>query len=264
MKYKNLIIEKQDHIATVFFNRPKKMNALNQGIMEEIEAAAKAFAEDEATRVVIFTGKGKHFSAGFDLTDPKRAKQSDDTLLMKYRHLKIGPRMIRSIYEMDQITIAAINGYALGGGACIASACDIRVGAESCAVGYPEVGLAMNLSWVSLPLCVHLVGPAKAKQMVILAKREKADTLLKWGFLDEVAYDDELLPRVEALSREYAAQPPLAAQMVKRSVNAVSSALDQAIMHMDSDQLLFATSGEDFREAVQAMFEKRKATFKGN
>lgn len=178
--------------------------------------------------------------------------------------MKSGPRTIRGIYEINQITIAAVNGYALGGGACIASACDFRIGAENCRVGYPEVGLAMNLSWVALPLCVHLIGPARAKEMVILARKENAETLLKWGFLDEVVPEGQLLSAAMKLAEQYAAQPPMAAQMVKRSVNAISSALDQSVMHMDSDQYLYATTSDDFKEALEAFFEKRDAVFKGN
>ena len=264
MKYQNLIVERTGHIAVVTFNRPNKRNALSLDLLHEIDAVANEFSTDGQTRVVIFTGKGKDFSVGSDLSDPKNAEQIQDTLLLKRRHLKIGPRMLRSIYEMDQITIAAINGYALGGGACIASACDFRIGAESCLIGYPEVKMAMNLSWAALPLCVHLVGPARAKRMVILANKEKAETLQKWGFLDDVVPENQLLAKTLEIAEAYAAQPPIAAQMVKRSVNTISSALDQAIMHMDSDQFLYATSGEDFQEAIRAFFEKRTGVYKGN
>jgi enoyl-CoA hydratase/carnithine racemase len=178
--------------------------------------------------------------------------------------IDIGSIWNTKILEIDQITIAAINGHALGGAACIATACDFRIGAEDCLIGYPEVSLAMNLSWMALPLCVHLIGPARAKRMVILGNKENADTLLKWGFLDEVVPENQLLNRAMEIAEAYAAQPPIAAQMVKRSVNAISSALDQSIMHMDSDQYLYATSGEDFKEAIQAFLEKRKGSFKGN
>jgi len=264
MEYKNLIVERNGNIAVVSFNRPEKHNALSIDLLNEIDAVARQFNEDAQTRVVIFTGKGKNFSVGSDLKDPKKAEQGGDTLLQKFRHMKVGPRMVRGVHEIDQITIAAINGYALGGAACLASACDFRIGAETCQVGYPEVNLAMNLSWSALPLCVHLVGPARAKRMVILANRENAGTLEKWGFLDEVVPEAQLLNRALEMAEAYAVQPPLAAQMVKRSVNAISSALDQAIMHMDSDQFLYATSGEDFQEAIQAFFEKRAGVYKGN
>jgi enoyl-CoA hydratase/carnithine racemase len=171
--------------------------------------------------------------------------------------------MIRKLTEMNQITIAAINGGALGGAACMVSALDFRVGADDCFVAYPEVGLGIPLSWVSLPLCVHLVGPARAKRFVILAQKENAKTLLEWGFLDEVAPRAELMKRAMEMAEQYAAMPPIAAQMAKRSVNAISSALDNAIMHMDSDQVLLAQATRDFREGVMAFLEKRTPNFTG-
>ncbi len=264
MTYNHLEIEKRGTVSIVYLNRPEKLNTISQDVHSELFALSEALHQDSETRVVIFTGKGKNFSAGSDLSDPAMAEQINATRLQKLRFMRSGPRTIRSIYEINQITIAALNGYALGGGACIATACDFRIGAENCRVGYPEVGLAMNLSWVALPLCVHLIGPARAKEMVILARKEGAETLLKWGFLDEVVPEDQLLDKAMALADLYAAQPPMAAQMVKRSVNAISSALDQSVMHMDSDQYLYATSSDDFKEAVGAFFEKRDAVFKGD
>jgi enoyl-CoA hydratase/carnithine racemase len=265
MEYKNLIIQRKGHVTTVRLNRPEKLNTLSRDLMGEIDDLANSFHEDEKTRVVIFTGSGKNFCAGVDLAERQKSDQGEvATRLMSLRNIRIGPKMIRSIYEINQITIAAINGFALGGGACIASACDFRIGANDCRAGFPEVGLAMNLSWVSLPLVVHLIGPARAKQMVISADRIDAQTLFKWGFLDEMVPFENLMDAAWKMAEMYASKPPLAAQMVKRSVNAISSALDQSIMHMDSDQFLYATSGEDFLEAVQAFFQKRPGVFKGN
>lgn len=265
MNYRYLRVEKKGHVAEVTLNRPDKLNALSADLMEEIILAARAFHEDEETRVVIFTGSGNCFSAGVDLTDEKFSQGLvNASNLKKLRFLALGPRMIRAVYEMDQITIAAVNGAAMGGGACIAAACDFRIGAEDCRVGYPEVGLGMNLSWTALPMCVHLIGPARAKQMVILADKVKAQTLLEWGFLDEVVPTSQLLAAARTMAGTYAAQPPIAAQMVKRSVNAIASALDPAIMHMDADQFLLTTQTKDYLEGLTAFLEKREASFKGD
>lgn len=263
MSYQYLRIAKQGHVATVTLNRPEKLNALSLDLMEEIEAAATAFRDDFETRVVIFTGQGKHFTAGADLTDPRRGVLAQESLLARHRGAQLGQRLIRALQGMNQITIAAINGGALGGGGCIVTALDFRIGADDCFVSYPEINLAMNLSWFGLPLCVRLIGPARAKRMVILGHKESATTLLEWGFLDEVVPRENLLDAALKMAAQYAAKPPVAAQMIKRSANAIASGLDEAIMHMDTDQLLLTMSGEDYHEGVRAFLEKRPPEFTG-
>ena len=263
MNHQYLTIERRGHIAIVTLKKPERLNALTFDFMKDIEAAANEFRDDTETRAIIFTGEGKHFCAGRDLRDPTMAETESEPLLVRQRQFSIGPRMIRALTEIDQITIAAINGGALGGGACIVSALDFRIGASDCFVAYPEAALGIPLSWISLPLCVHLVGPARAKRLTILARKESAETLLEWGFLDETVPAERLMDRALEMAEEYAALPPIAAQMVKRSVNAISSALDQAIMHMDTDQVLLAHFTKDFKEGIHAFLEKCKPEFKG-
>ncbi len=261
MEYKNLIIEKrEDHIAIVTLNRPAKLNALSTPLMSDIEHVTEEFHSDTETRVVIFTGAGKIFSAGRDLSEnPPRTN-----FLGRQRANQIGPRMIRKLFNMEQITIAAINGGALGGGAGIAAALDFRIGDENCYAGYPESRLGMSLSWTILPLMVHLIGPMYAKEMVILGKNYDAQTLLKWGFLSEVVSKEKLIDRAIEIAKEYASMPPIPAQMIKKSVNNISSALDNAIMHMDMDQLMLTLGTKDLMEGINAFFGKRKGEFKGD
>jgi enoyl-CoA hydratase/carnithine racemase len=263
MSYRDLLIERDGHVAEVTLNRPGEHNALSLELMREIERAALSFRDDLDTRIIVFTGAGKHFSAGMDLKDPEHAHGATLPALAKLRRFHQGPRMIRALREINQLTIAAINGAAMGGGACIASALDFRVGAEDCRAGYPESSLAIPLSWVSLPLCVHLVGQARAKRWLITGEKLDAKTLLDWGFLDEVAPAGSLLDRARALAASYAARPPLAAQMIKRSVNMVVGALDESIMHMDSEQVLLAETTADFMEGIHSFLQKRPPDFKG-
>ena len=260
MIYNNLVVRSEGHVTRVILNRPEQLNALNTGLMEDIEAVARSFLDDEQTRVVIFSGAGKHFSAGADL---KQKVSTDDSMIIRRRKSGLGARMIKAITEINQVTIAAIHGVALGGGACIPTACDFRIGSEDCYCGYPEVNLGINLMWQSLPLCVRLIGPARAKRMIMLGAKEDAQTLLSWGFLDEVVPTARLEAKAMEMALLYAGQPPIATQMIKQSINAVSNALDQAIMHMDTDQNILTTLTDDRAEGVQAFFGKREPNFTG-
>lgn len=253
----HLTIERHGAIATVSLNRPKVRNALSLTLMRDIIETAQAFREDTKTRVVIFTGTGDHFSGGADLKDAERAQLADADLLVRQRATQIGQRLMQSLLEIPQITIAAVNGYALGGGACIVSALDFRIGSETCRVGYPEIDLGMNLSWYGLPVCARLIGPARAKRMVIGGAHENAQTLHQWGFLDEVVPSDTLQAKASEWAERYSAKPPMAAQMIKRSVNAMTYMQDFATMHMDTDQFLLATHSAEHEAAVKAFRERK-------
>jgi enoyl-CoA hydratase/carnithine racemase len=133
--YTNLELERVGHVTIVRLNRPTALNALNTALMTDIEQASRAFIADEQTRVVIFAANGKHFSAGADLRQPVAVPPA--SLVMRRRQQALGARMIRAIVDIPQVTIAAVQGAALGGGACIPTACDFRIGADDCFCGYP-------------------------------------------------------------------------------------------------------------------------------
>jgi len=260
MEYKDLIINKEyDHIMIVTLNRPEKLNTINKSLGNELINLLEELKQDVDTRVVIFNGAGKYFCGGVDMKE----SSEPTTLLKARRNYERGPNLIRKIYHMDQISIAAVHGGAYGGGACIAAASDFRFGTKDCKAGFPECTLGMNLSWKILPIVVHLIGPTNAKKMTMLGIID-ADDLLKWGFFEQLTSKEELMPVTVEFAKKFAALPPIAAQMIKQSINHISSALDEAVMHMDTDQWLLTSKTKDFQEGIKAFFEKRKGNFIGD
>ena len=259
--YDNLQIRKDGHIAVVSFNRPTRANALDHAHLADIEDAALAFRDDAETRVVIFTGTGKHFSSGADLDGGGPAASS---LLERRRLARMGERATLAVYNMDQITIAAWNGAAMGGGAVLATAMDLRIGADDCFMQYPEIDIGVNLMWKGLPLLVHIAGPSRAKRLVIGGERIHADDLLDWGILDALVPRASLMDTAFEWAGRYQAKSPIAAQMIKQSVNAIVSALDGAVMHMDVDQNILSAMTEDRTAAIVAYRGKTEPAFKGN
>lgn len=256
-------LNRDGHIATVSINRAERRNAVTLEMMQALEQISRDFLHDEATRVVIFRAEGGDFSVGADLSNPP-SQRAQASILMRRRGAEFGAQLMRSIQEIPQPTIAAVQGVATGAGACVASACDFRVGADTARIGYGEVKLGINLMWHAVPICVHLVGPARAKQMIMTGRLFDAATLERWGFLDQLAPAADLDAAAREMAATYAALPPNAVQMIKKSINHVAGALDRAVMHMDADQWLLASQTEDYREAVTAFFEKRPPTFSGN
>ena len=258
-----VVLKRQRSIASVTLNRAARRNAITAQMMRELIEIAHGFAADEETRVVIVRAEGGDFSVGADLSQSPSAI-GPATLLMRRRAAELGATLMSALREIHQPTICAVQGVATGAGACIASACDYRIGADNARIGYGEVKLGMNLMWNAAPLCLHLVGPTRAKRMIMTGALFDAATLERWGFLDEVAPLADLDARALAWAEEYAALPPLAVQMIKRGINQISGALDRAIMHMDADQWLLATMSNDYREAVAAFFDKRPPKFSGD
>lgn len=258
-----LSIAKNGPVMTASLHGGDGPNLLTIESLAEIERFAREVQNDCETRVVILRGEGQHFCGGFHLEQRLADMTSETSLMHRSRQADLGRRMVAALMEIPAITIAAIQGVAAGGGACLATACDFRIATEEARIGYPEVRRGFNLMWGALPLCVRLIGPARAKRMIMLGRLEKAKTLESWGFVDQVVRMDQLHGAVEEMAQQYAVLPPIAAQMVKRSVNAVSGALDAAVMHMDSDQFLLAADSDDSREAISAFLERREPSFSG-
>jgi len=251
-------------IAVVRFDRGDGVNALSPEAMRQLTAVARSFEDDGETSVVVLAGSAKAFSAGFDLKDPEGRARKEMDLGSLRRALRVGPRLTRAWQEMEQVTIGAIEGFAIGGGVALAVALDFRVMAQNAHLCVPEIALGMNMSWQSVPRMLHLIGPARTKQAVILAdERISAREAHDWGLVEEVAEPSKAFDVAMALAEKVARQPPISVAMTKLTVNRLAHALDDLASHMDSDQFALASMSEDHTEGVAAFRERRKPKFKG-
>lgn len=255
-------ITRAEGIATVTLDRGDTRNALSYQILRDLTAAARAFDDDLDTRAIVVTGRPV-FSAGADLKDPNLAKRQAAGLLERRNMLKAGPAMCDAWARVSVPVIAAVEGYCIGGGVTLATACDFRVIAQSAFFRLPEIPLGMNMSWHTVPRLVSLMGPARAKRFIILGEALGAADALAQGLADAVAPDGGAYDAALALARKYAALPPNAVAMTKQAVDAASGALHAATTYMDLDQFALTQTSEDAREAVTAFLEKRAPKFTG-
>jgi enoyl-CoA hydratase/carnithine racemase len=254
----------EGRIAVVRFDRGDRLNALSAAAMRELRAAAQSFEDDPATSVVVLAGHAQGFSAGFDLRDAEGRERGKMGLGERRAALMVGPRMCRAWYEMEQVTICAIEGHCIGGGAALAVSLDFRICGAGAYFRIPEVELGMNMSWGSVPRILQLIGPARTKQAVILASdRIAAAQAEKWGLAEEVVEDGQAFAAAFAFAERIAAQPPIPTMMTKTTVNRLAGALDDLASHMDRDQFALTNLSEDHAEGVAAFMERRKPKFRG-
>ena len=254
----------EGRIAVVRFDRGDGLNGLSPEAMRQLTSVARNFEDDADTSVVVLTGSAKAFSAGFDLKDPEGRSRKDMDLGSLRRALKVGPRLTRAWQEIEQITICAIEGFAVGGGVALAVALDFRVMADNAHLRVPEIALGMNMSWQSVPRMLHLIGPARTKQAVILAdQRISAREAHDWGLVEEITEPGKAFDVAMELAEKVARQPPISVAMTKLTVNRLAYALDDLASHMDVDQFALASMSEDHTEGVAAFRERRKPRFKG-
>jgi len=260
MTFENLVVETRDRIARVTVNRPKVLNALNEKTVREIHAAFSSLREDKDVGVVILTGAGeKAFVAGADINE-----LAVMTPLQGEASSKVGQAALREIETLGKPVIAAINGFALGGGCELALACHIRFASENARLGLPEVGLGIIPGYGGTQRLPRIVGLGLALELITTARVIDAQEALRIGLVNRVLPAAELIPHCEKVAGE----------ILSRGALAVRYAMDAAVRGMETDLtqglereaghfgLLAATS--DMHEGLKAFLEKRKPTFTGD
>ncbi|MEP4379176.1 MAG: enoyl-CoA hydratase/isomerase family protein [Alphaproteobacteria bacterium] len=233
----------------VRLNRPRKRNALSSELKRKLAATARTLAERVDIGAIILTGAGGAFCAGNDISEPDSFAQ-DLPLAEARRHIRLGLEMCRAWEALPQLTIAAVDRFAIGGGISLALSCDFRILQTGAWLRAPEVELGITYSWGTLPRLARLVGPARAKLIAGLCRKVNAATALDWGLCEEVS-DDTLAAALE-MAAEITAKPRVAQQMVKESVNRLFSGPDTATLEQDQ-VLLNMTSGEALEVQAEAL-----------
>lgn len=260
-EWRTIRVERCDAAVEVALARPQARNALDGELMAELTRAAGLLRLRTDLRAVILTGTESYFSAGADLSASQA--RTGLPLMESRRAVMAGPDMCRAWSEIEAVTIAAVEGYCIGGGAALVLSCDFRVMGEGAYLRLPEVPLGMNMSWRSIPKITALVGPSRAKQFVMFGEAVDAAKCLDWGFADEAVEAGGALAAARRWAAKVAALPPLPVRMTKEAVDAVAGATAQASIYMDRDQFLLATSSQDHREGIAAFREKRPGKFNG-
>jgi len=257
--FENLLVDRDGAVATITINRPKVLNALNTQTLDELRRAILDLAHDASVRVVILTGSGeKSFVAGADINEIALQTPTSGRT-----HAMTGQHVFDLIETMGKPVIAAINGYALGGGCELAMACTMRIAADSAKLGQPEINLGIIPGYAGTQRLSRLVGRGAALEMLLTGDQISAADAYRLGLVNRVVTGANLMGEARKVAQALAAKAPIALRFI---IDAVNNGLQMSFREAENHEAtlfgLVATT-EDMREGTRAFLEKRKPEFKG-
>lgn len=259
MEYINLLVACSEGVATLTINSPRTMNALNSSVLEELGSALEALDRDPEVRVIVLTGAGeKAFVAGADIKEMASMNSCQG-----HGFGQRGQRVMRLLETISVPVIAAVNGYALGGGLELALGCDFIYASQKAKFGFPEVTLGIIPGFGGTQNLPRIIGRSKASELIFSGKMISAEKACQWGIVNEVFAPEELLDAVMKTANQIASAGSLAVRYSKDAiVNGLNMAKDDGFRY---EAALFGVlfSSEDQKEGMSAFSEKRKAEFKG-
>ncbi len=257
MEFKNLLFEKNEGICTIKINNPQTLNALNGEVLKELDNAFDLVAEDEEVSVIILTGEGKAFVAGADI-----AYMNTLNVEEAKKFAENGSRIFRKIEMLDKVVIAAVNGYALGGGCELCMACDIRIASEKAKFGQPEVGLGIAPGFSGTLRLPRLVGFGRAKELIFTGGHIDAQEAYRIGLANKVTDKDSLMEETYAMAKKIASNSKTAVKYAKEAMNRGMDSDMQTGIAMEANLFGLCFAHEDQKEGMTAFIEKRPANFK--
>jgi enoyl-CoA hydratase len=259
MSYTNLLLETREGVATVTVNRPDKLNALNDRTMDELDAAFAALGADPAVRGVILTGAGeKAFVAGADIGELATQTPVDG----KERSIR-GQRVLDRIENLGKPVVAAVNGFALGGGCELALACHVRIASENARLGTPEVKLGIMCGYAGTQRLSRLVGKGRALELLLTGEMVDAQEALRIGLVNRVVAREKLQDEAEGLLRKMLANGPVSLRFTLEAVNAGLEMPFAEAQYLEATLFGLICTTEDMKEGTRAFLEKRPAKFLG-
>ncbi len=259
MSYKNLLLEKEENIAVLSLNRPEAMNALNAELLKELITVLDEIAEDDEIMALIITGAGnKAFAAGADIKDMQPATAVEGRTLGQ-----LGQSAFMAIEKLEKPVIAAVNGFALGGGCEIAMASDIRLASEKAKFGQPEVGLGITPGFGGTQRLPRLVGEGIAKEMILTGDMISAEEAYRIGLVNHVYPPDQLMDEAKKLAKKIAANAPVAVKLSKVAINKGMQTDINTAMTIEADLFGMCFSTNDQKAGMTAFLNKEKPKFSG-